>query len=199
VYAYVRGLGASAQDAEDVTQGYFARFLEKRVVREVNAEHGRFRSFLFASVRNFLNNERDRERTLKRGGGKRLVSLDVEAAEERWADQPRDPATPETIFLRSWAQTVIARVQESLEREAGRRGGDPHFARLAPYLLGSDAKPPYAEIAREWGRSESAVRVHLHRLRKRFAALLREEIGQTVAEPGEVEDEIRFLRTVLGG
>ena len=198
VYAYIRRQGSSAPDAEDLTQGYFARFLEKGVVRDVHREHGRFRAFLLVSVRNFLNNARDRERAVKRGGGRRLLSLDADRAEERLSAEPRDPVTPETLFERNWAQTVIGRVHERLEQEAARRGATPRLARLRPFLAGSEPEGTYADIAREWGVGESAVRVALHRLRRQFAAILREEIGRTVESPAEIDDEIRYLLDVLG-
>ena len=198
VYAYIRRQGSSAADAEDLTQGYFARFLEKGVIRDVHPDRGRFRSFLLVSVRNFLNNERDRERALKRGGGRRLVSLDADRAEERLAAQPQDPVTPETLFERSWAQTVIGRVHERLEQEAARRGTADRLARLRPFLAGSEPEGTYAEVAREWGVGEPAVRVALHRLRRRFAELLRQEIGRTVESTAEIDDEIRYLLGVLG-
>jgi RNA polymerase sigma factor (sigma-70 family) len=198
VYAYIRRQGSSAADAEDLTQGYFARFLEKEFIRDVHPDRGRFRSFLLVSVRNFLNNERDRERALKRGGGRRLVSLDAERAEERLAAEPRDPATPETLFERNWAQTVIGRVHERLEQEAARRGTTERLSRLRPFLSGSEPEGTYAAIAREWGVGESAVRVALHRLRRQYAAALRQEIGRTVESLPEIDDEIRYLLGVLG-
>jgi RNA polymerase sigma factor (sigma-70 family) len=198
VYAYVRRQGASAADAEDLTQGYFARFLEKGVVREVRPERGRFRAFLLVSVRNFLNNERDRERALKRGGGRRLLSLDAERAEERLSAEPQDPVTPEILFERSWARTVMDRVYARLEQEAARRGTTDRLARLRPFLEGSEPEGTYAAIAREWGVGEPAVRVALHRLRQRFAAILRAEIGRTVDSLTEIDDEIRHLLQVLG-
>lgn len=198
VYAYIRRQGSSAADAEDLTQGYFARFLEKDFIRDVHPDRGRFRSFLLVSVRNFLNNERDRERALKRGGGRRLVSLDAERAEARLAAEPQDPATPETLFEKSWAQTVIGRVHERLEQEAARRGAADRLARLRPFLAGSEPEGTYAAIAREWGVGETAVRVALHRLRRRFAELLRQEIGRTVDSAAEIDDEVRYLLGVLG-
>lgn len=197
VYAYVRRLGLSAFDAEDLTQGYFARFLEKRVVHDVHPERGRFRTFLLVSVRNFFNNERDRERTLKRGGGQRLVSLDAATAEERLQSEPQDKVTPETVFERSWARTVLARVSQHLEEEARRRGARERFVRLRPFLADTEPEPGLAEIAREWGVGESAVRVALHRLKKRFREVLREEIGRTVASPAEIDDEVRHLLEAL--
>jgi RNA polymerase sigma factor (sigma-70 family) len=198
VYAYVRRQGASAADAEDLTQGYFARFLEKGVVRDAQRDRGRFRAFLLVSVRHFLSNERDRERAKKRGGGRRLVSLDAELAEKRFASMPADPETPETQFERNWALALLERVQERLGLESARRGGGKRFARLRPYLLGAEPEAGYDAIAREWGVGESAVRVALHRLRRRFGEVLREEIGRTVDGPEDVDDELRHMREVLG-
>ncbi len=198
VYAYVRRQGVSAADAEDLTQGYFARFLEKGVVRDAQRDRGRFRAFLLASVRHFLSNERDRERAKKRGGGRRLVSLDAEAAENRLASEPADPSTPETQFERIWAHTLLERVHERLATESARRGTAERYERLRPFLVGAEPEAGYDEIAREWGVGESAVRVALHRLRRRFGDVLREEIGRTVDEPGDVDDELRHLLEVLG-
>jgi RNA polymerase sigma-70 factor (ECF subfamily) len=193
VYAYIRCLGASAADAEDLTQGYFARFLEKRVVTTVHPGRGRFRSFLFVSVRNFLNNERDRERARKRGGGHRLVSLDAAMAEERLQGRTHEAATPEALFERLWAETLLARVHQRLEEEAGRRGTSDRWRSLRPFLPPSEREPSYAEIARAWGVKESAVRVALHRLRSRFGEILRQEIGPTVESRAQVEDEGRHV------
>jgi len=198
VYAYVRRQGASASDAEDLTQGYFARFLEKGVVRDAQRDRGRFRAFLLASVRHFLSNERDRERAKKRGGGRRLVSLDAEVAENRLASEPADPKNPATLFEESWAQTLLQRVHERLGIEAARRGTADRYERLRPLLVGAEREAGYEEIAREWGVGESAVRVALHRLRRRFGEVLREEIGRTVDGPGDVDDEMRHLFEVLG-
>ena len=192
VYAFVRRQGYSPPDAEDLTQGYFARFLEKGVVREVRPESGRFRSFLVVSVRNFLHNERDRERALKRGGGRRLVSLDVVAAEREYEHEPVDAATPESLFEQSWARTVFDHVVERLEQETARHEGRERVARLRPFLTGAEPRDSYADIAREWGVGEPAVRVAIHRLRKRFAALLRDEVGRTVSDERDVDDEIRL-------
>jgi RNA polymerase sigma-70 factor (ECF subfamily) len=199
VYAYVRRQGESVADAEDLTQGYFARFLEKGVVRDAKRDQGRFRAFLLGSVRHFVSNERDRARALKRGGGKRLVSLDAELAEKRLALEPADPETPETQFERSWARTLVDRVHQRLALEATRRGNAERFASLRPHLLGgSEPEAGFAAIAAEWGVGEPAVRVALHRLRRRFGEVLREEIARTVGSPAEVDDELRHLLEVLG-
>lgn len=196
VYAFVRRQGYSAADAEDLTQGYFARFLEKEYLKDVRPEYGRFRSFLLASVRHFLSNERDRERALKRGGGRRLVSLDAAEAERSYELEPVDTTTPETLFERSWARAVFARVLERLdEMPAG--AGRSRLDRLRPFLTGGEAAAPYADIAREWGVGESAVRVAVHRLRKRFADIFREEVAGTVAEDADVDDEVRHVLSLL--
>jgi RNA polymerase sigma-70 factor (ECF subfamily) len=196
VYAYVRSQGSSQADAEDLTQAYFARFLEKQVVREVRP-NGRFRAFLLVSVRNFLHNQRDRERSLKRGGGRRLLSLDAEIGEQRLRSLPADSETPETLFEKSWALTVFERVQEQLMKEEARRGSADRAASLRPYLTGDGPAAGEAALAREWGVGEGAVRVALHRLRKRFASLLRAEVARTVARPEDVDDELRALMAAL--
>jgi RNA polymerase sigma-70 factor (ECF subfamily) len=199
VYAYIRRTGASAPDAEDLTQGYFARFIEKGVVRDAHQERGRFRAFLLVSVRHYLSNERDRERAQKRGGGRRLVSLDAEAAEKRLASEPPDPSTPETEFERNWAGTVLERVYDRLAEQYTRRGKAARFERLRPFLRGEqDPDEGYTAIAQEWGVGEGAVRVELHRVRKKFVDVLRGEIGRTVDDPRDVDDEIRHLFEVLG-
>jgi RNA polymerase sigma factor (sigma-70 family) len=198
VYAYVRRQGTSAADAEDLTQGYFARFLEKGVVRDVKRDRGRFRAFLLASVRHYLSNERDRDRAQKRGGGRRLVSLDAEVAEQRFASMPVDLDTPETQFERNWALALLERARERLAVEASRRGGAERFARLRPYLEGGEPETGYGAIAREWGVGESAVRVALHRLRRRYREVLREEVGRTVERPQDVDDELRHMLGALG-
>jgi len=198
VYAYIRCQGVSPADAEDLAQGYFARFLEKGVVRDVDRDRGRFRSFLLASVRHFLANERDRERASKRGGGHRLVSLDAELAEERYASMPVDQLTPERQFERNWTLALLERAHERLAQEAARRGAGDRFARLRPYLAGDEPEAAYDAIAREWGTGQSAVRVALHRLRRRFGEVLREEIGRTVDSPEDVDDELRGALKLLG-
>lgn len=197
VYAFVRRQGYGAADAEDLTQGYFTRFLEKGFIREVRPEHGRFRAFVLVSVRNFLHNARDHARALKRGGGRRLVSLDAVAAERAYDEKLADRTTPEDLFERSWARTLFDRVLEQLERKAARQGKAERAARLRPFLTGAEPGSGYANLAAEWGVGESAVRAAVHRLRKDFAELLRQEVGRTVADEGDVDDEVRHVLTVL--
>lgn len=197
VYAFVRRQGYSAADAEDLTQGYFARFLEKGFVREVRPEHGRFRAFLLVSVRNFLHNARDHARALKRGGGRRLVSLDAEAAERAYEARLADRTTPEDLYEAAWARTLFDRVLEQLGQKAARQGKAERVARLRPFLTDTEGETGYAEVAAEWGVGESAVRAAVHRLRKEFAELLRGEVARTVTDEADVDDEIRHLLSVL--
>jgi RNA polymerase sigma-70 factor (ECF subfamily) len=198
VYAMVRRYGHDATDAEDLAQAYFARLIEKGWVKEVRPEYGRFRSFLLVSVRNFLHNERDRERALKRGGGVRTISLDGAAAEQRYALEPVESSTPETIFERAWAHEVLARALERLRSETAEAEGAERFESLKGHLTGHEPAETYRELAEAWGVSESAVRVALHRMRKRLGRLLREEIANTVADPADVGEELRHLLTTVG-
>jgi len=198
VYAMVRRYGHDPADAEDMTQAYFTRFLEKGWVKEVRPEHGRFRSFLLVSVRNFLHNERDWERAAKRGGGKPPVSLDGAAAEQRYALEPVESATPETLFERAWAEEVLARALERLKDESTEAEGAERFEGLKGHLTGDEPAETYRELAEAWGVGESAVRVALHRKRKRLGRLLREEIAVTVADPADVGEELRHLLSTVG-
>ena len=193
VYALVRRYGHKAADAEDLTQDYFARFLEKGYARELLPNQGRFRSFILVSVRNFLHNERDRARAAKRGGGKACISLDAAAAEQRYSFEPVESSTPETLFERAWANTVVTRALARLEAEVANADGVERFAQLKPHLTGDEPATEYRKIAEAWGVGESAVRVAAHRLRKRFGRMLRDEIAATVADPADVGEELRHL------
>jgi len=197
VYAFIRRQGCSAADAEDLTQGYFARFLEKGFIREVRPEHGRFRAFLLVSVKNFLLNSWDHARALKRGGGRRLVSLDAVTAERAYDERLADRTTPEDLFERSWARTLFDHVLDQLEQNAARRGRGERVARLRPFLTDTEGEAAYGEVAAEWGVGESAVRAAVHRLRKELADLLRLEVGRTVTDEAEVDDEVRHVLEVL--
>jgi RNA polymerase sigma-70 factor (ECF subfamily) len=191
----VRRYGHDATDAEDLAQAYFTRFLEKGWVKEVSPEHGRFRSFLLVSVRNFLHNERDRERALKRGGGASPISLDGAAAEQRYALEPVEASTPETLFERAWAHEVLSRALERLKNEMTEADGADRFEQLKGHLTGDEPAETYRELAEAWGVGESAVRVALHRSRKKLGQLLREEIAATVADPADVGEELRSCAT----
>jgi len=201
VYAMVRRYGHGPTDAEDLTQAYFTRFLEKGWVRDVKPEHGRFRAFLLVSVRNFLNNESDRKRALKRGGGKRPVELDGLEADARYRLEPVESSTPETLFERAWAERVMARALDQVWAEMAEKEGTERFEQLKPHLSGDDSATPYRDLAERWGVSEGAVRVAVHRLRKDFARrygeVLRSEVAETLTDPADVSEELRHLLSAL--
>jgi RNA polymerase sigma-70 factor (ECF subfamily) len=192
----VRRQGYGADQARDLTQGYFARLIERRALRDVRPELGRFRSFLLASVRHFLSNERDRETARKRAPSDGLVSLDAEAAEGRYLAEPADALTPETVFERKWASTVFDRTLIRLRAEWIGDEKARRFRALSGFLTGVEPAASYREIAAQLGISEDAVKVGVHRLRQRYGELLRAEIAETVQDPAEVDDELRHLLDV---
>jgi RNA polymerase sigma-70 factor (ECF subfamily) len=195
LYAYVRRRGYPADQAQDLTQEFFIGVLEGRYLDRADPEKGRFRAFLLTSMKFFLADEADRNRAQKRGGGN-VLSLEFSAGEERYQREPAHDETPERIFERRWALSVLDRVVEKLRNEFVHHGRPEHFERLKVFLLGqSDA--PYAALAQEMNTSEGALKVAIHRLRKRYRELFRQEIADTVADPGEVESELRFLAAAL--
>jgi RNA polymerase sigma-70 factor (ECF subfamily) len=193
IYSFVRRQGASADEAADLTQGFFAHVLEHEAFRNVRPERGRFRSFLLACLRHFLANERDRVHTSKRGGGLRIVPLDTASAEGRWQAEPREELTPEKIFDRRWAEALIDRALHRLRDEHIVRGKGAMFGELKGFLTGDADSLPYERVASALGSTEGAVKVAVHRLRRRFRDLLVEEVTATVADPRDVKDEIRHL------
>jgi RNA polymerase sigma-70 factor (ECF subfamily) len=197
LYAFVRCQGCSPQDAEDLTQEFFARLLAKHYLRDVDRSKGRFRSFLLAALKHFLANEWARARRLKRGGGQTLVPLDALSAESRYGREPADTLTPEASYERRWALTLLNQVLARLAGEQEAAGKQAQFARLQGCLTGEKGLPPYVELAAGLGVTEGAVKVAVHRLRQRYRELLREEIALTVASPAEIEDEIRRLFRAL--
>jgi RNA polymerase sigma-70 factor (ECF subfamily) len=198
VYAFVRRQGYGAEEARDLTQGYFARLIERRGLKDVRPELGRFRSFLLASVRHFISNERDRESARKRVPSEGLVSLDVETAEDRYLAEPADALTPETVFEQKWAMTVFDRALGRLRAEWIGEERSRRFRVLSAFLTGEEPAPSYRAVAAELKVSEDAVKVGVHRLRQRYGALLREEIAETVHDASEVDDELRHLLAVKG-
>jgi RNA polymerase sigma factor (sigma-70 family) len=195
LYAYVRRRGYPPDQAQDLTQEFFTRVLEGRYLDRADPEKGRFRSFLLTSLKFFVADEEDRRRARKRGGGQ-LVSLEFSSGEERYQREPAHDETPERIFERRWALSVLDRVVEKLRDEFVQHGRPEHFERLKVFLLGrSDA--PYAALAHEMNTSEGALKVAIHRLRKRYRELFRQEIADTVADPAEVESELRYLAAAL--
>jgi RNA polymerase sigma-70 factor (ECF subfamily) len=195
LYAYLRRRGYAADQAQDLTQEFFVRVLEGRYLDRASPEKGRFRSFLLTSLKFFVADEEDRHRALKRGGGA-ILPLELSSGEERYQREPAHHDTPERVFERRWALSVLDRVIERLRSEFVLHGRPEHFERLKVFLLGqSDA--PYAALAQELNTSEGALKVAIHRLRKRYRDLFHQEIADTVADAAEVESELRYLAAVL--
>ena len=193
LYAFVRSRGSDPEDAADLTQSFFADLLERKALSAVDPRKGRFRSFLLASLRNFLSHERDRKYALKRGGGTFTDSLDLEAGERRFAQHLADNQTPEDVFDQRWAMTVLDRALERLRHETADSPADGHFEKLKRYLTSSGPQTTYREMAESLSMTEGALRVAVHRLRKRYGECLRAEIAETVADPNEIDEEIRHL------
>jgi RNA polymerase sigma factor (sigma-70 family) len=198
LYAYVRRRGYSPEDAEDLTQEFFARLLERHRVASVAPEKGRFRSFLLASMNHFLADEWDKARAQKRGGG-RVISLDLQTAETRLEQPAANELTAEEAFDRKWALALLEQVYWRLEEEHRQQAKADLFAALRATLAGAGNAAPYAELARQLNLSEGAVKVAVHRLRHRYRELLRETIADTVDQPDEVEEELRYLLRTLAG
>jgi RNA polymerase sigma-70 factor (ECF subfamily) len=199
LYAYVRRRGHSAEDAQDLTQEFFARLLEKNQIAGVDRNRGRFRSFLLASLKHFLANEWHKARAQKRGGGQVPIPIDASAAESKCGIDPADTLTAEKIYERRWALTLLDQVLHRLRDEYVRDGKENLFEQLKSTLTEASRSVRYADIAAGLGTSEGAVKVAVHRLRQRYREVLRAEIADTVASPGEVEDEIRNLFAALAG
>ena len=198
LYGFVRRKGYSPEEAQDLTQGFFALLLERRDLDAVRREKGRLRSYLLVSLKNFLAKARRRELAVKRGEGRALVPLDELLARERADLEPADTLSADRIYERRWALTLLEQVLARLEEEyrvAGQRAA--LFERLKEMLADESGRPSQAEIAQELGMTENAVKQAFYRLRQRYRLLLREEIAHTVAVPGDVEDELRHFISVL--
>jgi RNA polymerase sigma factor (sigma-70 family) len=199
LYAFLRGRGHRADEAEDLTQAFFARVIEKHAFQHADPARGRFRSFLLTSLTHFAANEHDREMAKKRGGDSLILALELETAEGRFQLEPSSDETPERIFDRRWALTLLDRVINKLRTEMIQRGRQSLFDALKVYLTGDAPQLSYAETASALGVSETSIKVAVHRLRKRFRELLRDEIAHTVSSPEEIEDELAHLRASLTG
>lgn len=197
LYGYVRRRGYSAHDAQDLTQEFFARLLERQSLAAVDPNRGRFRSFMLGVMNHFLADEWHRARAQKRGGGAVILPLEFETAETKYTHEPADTTTPEQHYERRWAMTLLEEVLRRLAREYQADGRAELFAALNPCLVGERAAQPYAELAVKLGVTEGTVKSAVHRMRQRYRQLLREEIAHTVAEPGEVDAELRHLFEVL--
>jgi RNA polymerase sigma factor (sigma-70 family) len=197
LYLFVRRNGHAAHDAEDLIQDFFARLLERRDLETIRREKGRFRSFLLVSLKHYLINEGLRSRTQKRGGGRLLIPLDDLMSRERPELEPAEASTPESIFEKRWAMTLLDQVLAQLRDEFRENGKLPHFEALKCFLLESQNSRPQLEIADELGTSVGTVKQWVRRLRVRYRELLRQEVAQTVATAGDVEDELRYLIRAL--
>jgi len=192
VYAFVRRRGHSPEQAQDLTQQFFLRILDGAFFEKANPEKGRFRSFLLGSVQNFLADASDRENSLKRGGGTVTIAFEFATGEANYALEPRHTETPERLFQRNWARTVLDRVMNNLSAEFQAEGKLDLFNRLKSYLTG-DGDLKYAELGAEMQLSESGVKSAIRRMRQRYRDLLRAEVLSTVADPAEVDEELKFL------
>jgi RNA polymerase sigma factor (sigma-70 family) len=199
LYSYIRRLGHSPADAEDLTQAFLANLLAHGSFKRLSPRKGRFRTFLLASLKHFLADVWDKQRAQKRGGQVKVISLDAREAEDRYALEPEDTNDPGKIFERRWALTLLERTLGRLERETQEAGKGELWSRFKVYLLGEAEAPCYRELSEQLGLSVSAVKMSVARLRRRFGELLRVEIAQTVSNEGEVEEEMRYLLRVVKG
>jgi RNA polymerase sigma factor (sigma-70 family) len=197
LYAFVRRQGNGPHDAQDLTQAFFARLLEKNYLEEVDRAKGRFRSFLLAALKHFLANDWDRQRALKRGGAQCHIPIDTQFAETRYGLEPGHEQTPEKLFERRWALTLLDQVLARLREEFVAAGKEQHFDELKVVLTSDKNTIPYVQLGARLELSEGAVKVAVHRLRQRYRDVLRAEIAETVASPDEVEEEIRHLFAAL--
>jgi RNA polymerase sigma-70 factor (ECF subfamily) len=197
LYAYVRRCGESPADAQDLTQEFFARLLEKNWLRSASRERGRFRWFLLASLKHFLANEWARARAQKRGGGHKPISLDELAPEERYALEPTDHLSADKVYDRSWALTLIEKARGGLREEFAVAGREDRFQVLEQFLPGQAATTSYTEVATQLGVAEGTVKSDVSRMRRRYGELLREELMQTVGSATDFEDELHHLFQAL--
>jgi DNA-directed RNA polymerase specialized sigma24 family protein len=197
LFAYARGLGHGLPQAEDLTQGFFAKLLEKNYLGIADRRKGRFRWFLLTAFKGFLANEHDRETALKRGGAQGTISLEG-AMDECSGAEGIDHQTPDFIYEKKWALTLLGAAREQLKREFAEAGKQDRFENLEPHLVASNTGEPYAILAARLGTTEGALAQEMRRLRKRYAELIRAEVGKTVVTVSEVDAELAYLMEVLG-
>jgi len=197
LYVYVRGQGQGPHDAQDLTQEFFARLLEKKYLRLADPDRGKFRAFLLKSLKHFLVNEWEKARTQKRGGGQCTIPLDADIAESRYAAEPVQALTLDQVYEKRWAVTLIEAVLARLRENYEADGRLPVFETLKGFIWGDQSTLSYADAASQLGLTEGALKVAVHRLRGRYRELLRAEIAKTVETPGEVDEELQHLIAVL--
>jgi RNA polymerase sigma factor (sigma-70 family) len=199
LYAYTRRRGHQPAEAQDLTQGFFLHLLEKDTLQAAAQSRGRFRSFLLTSLHHYITNEWRHNQTLKRGGGRHILSLDLEEGERRYHLEPTDEMTPEKIYERRWAMTLLNKAVETLREEYAHSERLHLFDALKAYLGGQESTIPYRDLALRLGTTEGAVKVAVHRLRQRCRDRLRRTIAQTVAEEEEIDEELRYLFQAIQG
>jgi RNA polymerase sigma-70 factor (ECF subfamily) len=197
LYAYARRRGQSPHDAQDLTQEFFARLLQGNWVAQADRQRGRFRTFLLSAMQHFMANEWNKARAQKRGGTQPVLSLNDDSAEQRYQLEPAEKSTPETLFERGWALSLLNDVLRRLEEEYHREGKSAWMEAMRPALTANRDAIGYADIAQTLGMTEAAARVAVHRLRQRYRRLIQAEVANTVASPDEVEAEMRHLFQVL--
>jgi RNA polymerase sigma-70 factor (ECF subfamily) len=197
LYAFLRRKGYNNHQAEDYTQGFFAHILKKHDLQRADPNYGKFRSFLLIRLKGFLSDERDRSQALKRGGGKKILSLSFENAEGQYALEPADRLSPEKLFEKSWALTVLERTMDQLEADMAKKNKQKLFEHLQVYLTTEKDEIPYQNVAEELDMTESSIRVAVHRLRQQYRKLLRDEIAQTVGDEGQIDEEMGCLFDAL--
>ena len=197
LYWHVRRLGNDPAQAQDLTQGFFARLLEKHVLGYVDREKGRFRSFLLASLQNYLTNEHERRNALKRGGGQKILSMDFDLAEHGYALEPAHEATAERLFERRWAITLLEKALRSLEKQYARDNKQLLFDASVPFLTAASGQPRYSAVAEQLEMTEAAVKMAVSRLRRRYRELIRTEVQQTISDLDDVDDELQHLLAAL--
>ena len=197
IYAHARHLGNDRETAQDLTQGFFVHILERQALKVANPERGRFRAFLKATFQHHLANERRRAQAQKRGGGRSVLALDFDSAESQYRLDPSRESTPETSYEKRWARMLLTRALSRLEAESRAAQNGERFRCLEPFLTGCPGAAAYEKVASELGMTAPSVRVAVHRMRRRFGKLLREDVAETVSGPDEVDDELRHIFAVL--
>jgi DNA-directed RNA polymerase specialized sigma24 family protein len=193
LYAYARRRVSDVNEAQDLTQAFFAELLEKNYVGSATPQRGRFRAFLLTALKHFLSKQWDKAKAKKRGGGRAPIRLDFASDDSRCSVEPTGGLTPEEVFDRRWAETLLDQVMERLETEFADVGKQSQFRQLKPFIIGQHEGATYADAGAVLGTTEAAAKMAVHRMRRRYRRLLREEVAQTVADPSDIDDEIRDL------